>query len=129
MGLNTTHEAWDGPYSQFNEFRRLLCLAAGLKVGSEFWEGKHYEPGSEANLLCYRGDPLVLLLGHSDCDGELKWQGCNAIEIRLVELREPFMEAVRKSEPEHEAFWARKLDRLIAGCRRAFNQKQDIRFE
>ena len=29
MGLDTSHDAWHGPYSSFNELRRAICKAAG----------------------------------------------------------------------------------------------------
>ncbi len=76
MGLTTTHNCWDGSCTSFNDWRRCLCEAAGY--------------GDLDNYLGFGGDKawpesdiLIVLLNHSDCDGEIEWTDCIKLADRL----------------------------------------------
>jgi len=67
-------------YSGFNRFRRAIASAAGINLdsmygfnGSESWDK-------------FKDEPLVPLLNHSDCDGELTPEECAKVAPRLKEL-------------------------------------------
>jgi hypothetical protein len=79
MGLDTTHDCWHGAYSSFMDWRSKICEIAGYGyIGSR--------EGFGGKLPWPKDDPLSLLLAHSDCDGEIKWEDCQAIANRLKEL-------------------------------------------
>lgn len=103
MGLDTSHDAWHGPYSSFAEWRRAVAQAAGFPPltemrgfgGSLAWETS---PGDKR---------LIPLLHHSDCDGEISPANCADIAEALSGL-------VIENE------WLReKTAQFIDGCHRA----------
>ncbi len=51
MGLDTTHNAWHGPYGSFNEMRHQILKAHN---GADLWEYYGYKGKSEN----YKGTPL-----------------------------------------------------------------------
>lgn len=92
------------------------------------------------------GDPLKILLHHSDCDGRLRWWDCKPIGLRL-------MQVIRAADddwapPLHtdgtkagQPMWTRWQDgravydgmvaatkRAARGCVRAWSERQDITF-
>ena len=110
MGLDTSHDAWHGPYSSFMSWR--LWLAEQIGIPLELMEGFYYEDDSSNpfKLLDYKypkGDelemaalkrlrkklplkwssfkpnPLHILLNHSDCDGYINWRDCGKIANEL----------------------------------------------
>ena len=64
MGLDTSHNAWHGPYSSFNEFRDMLAKQIGINLND------YYGYGGTLDLMSIEHD-IQPLLNHSDCDGEL----------------------------------------------------------
>ena len=79
MGLdfNTCDAHW--AYSGFNRFRNRLALEIGIDLncmegfgGDRKWD----------NII----DPIIILLNHSDCDGEISWEDCKIVHLRLFEL-------------------------------------------
>ena len=70
-------------------------------------------------------NPLVELLYHSDCDGDLKWQNCNAIADGLEELL-PSLERADGDSPL--PFYAPKTRQWIKGLRIAAEQKENPEF-
>lgn len=81
MGLDVSHDAWHGAYSAFNRFRTKICQVAGLG-NLEDWEGF----GGTKKWPSVEKEPLVALLYHSDCDGEIPPEECVGIARRLREL-------------------------------------------
>lgn len=99
MGLDVSHGCWNAPYGAFSRFREELIKASGY-VGYEhdiddttwcMWyeELKPLEP----NMNHFQGiwdeypeDPLFVFLVHSDCDGFIKADICEAIADRLEEI-------------------------------------------
>lgn len=80
MGLDFSHGQAHFSYSGFDRFR--IKLARELSIELEEMEGY------KENGISWDGidDPIVLLLHHSDCDGELSPEACTLIAIRLREL-------------------------------------------
>ena len=83
MGLDTTHDCWHGPYSSFMRWREKLAAAAGLPPLREF-EGYTDIPKWKWSMLY--ADPLVALLNHSDCEGEIGVEYLLPLAARLEEL-------------------------------------------
>ena len=78
MGLDTTHDCWHGPYSMFSAWRTELAAAIGLSLNQmDGFGGDREWPDDE---------PLVLLLEHSDCDGEIAADKTELIADRLAEI-------------------------------------------
>lgn len=64
-------------YGGFAEFRKQLAAAIGIDLDTmEGFGGTNPWPTPEA-------EPLVHLLHHSDCDGELHWHQCDEMKSRL----------------------------------------------
>ncbi len=101
MGLDTTHDCWHGPYGAFNRWREQLAkridLPLPLMKGFCPWF-QAMVPSDGSNIIygfqkptrysplkwpSSTDEPLVLLLSHSDCDGDIRWQDAEAIANRL----------------------------------------------
>ena len=79
MGLDTSHDCWHGTYSAFGRWRRKVCEVAGYGNIDD-------RVGFNGTVPWPEGDPLVKLLDHSDCDGEIAADDCLGIADRLTEL-------------------------------------------
>lgn len=113
MGLDTSHNAFHGPYSQFNVWRHWLAEQIGIPL--ELMEGFYYDDayhnpfiilnskfpnGDELEMSglrrlqkklpllwdAFKPSPLHKLLYHSDCDGDISYKDCGAIAKVLKEL-------------------------------------------
>lgn len=73
----------------------------------------------------YQPDPLVILLHHSDSDGEIAWQDCLAIARRLEEIIDllPIEDA-----SGHIGNWEKKTQAFIDGLKLAYEQQENIVF-
>lgn len=140
MGLDTSHDCWHGPYSAFMRWRKMIAHAAGLPP-LELMEGFYMPPDNGLSCLyhgpqsgkdgwlndltrslplkwdCLKPSPLHLLLSHSDCDGNLRWQDCNAIADSLEAL-----------EVDWDDWLAVKTAAFIDGLRRAAKSKENVDF-
>lgn len=93
MGLDTTHNCWHGPYSQFKAFRDDLAKAAGmppLSLMSGFYKPNQVT-GEGADGLpiqweSLKPDPLHVLLNHSDYDGFISPADALPLARRLIAL-------------------------------------------
>lgn len=88
MGLDilTERRDWDEVHAQwsyrgFMDFRRRLAAAAGIHLDA--MEGFAPSGGRSWSEL---NDPIVTLLNHSDCDGEINWTEARALADRIREL-------------------------------------------
>lgn len=102
MGLDTTHDCWHGPYSQFmrwrqwlNHFimtergetdkvaRKISYMGATIEALEKAWADGHYQDQSI---------PINVLMNHSDCDGDIPAEICgplaDALERLLVQMPE-----------------------------------------
>ena len=82
MGLNFRAGDARWSYSGFNRFRTKLASQIGINLNAMegFKEGGGGMPWSKVE------DNIVLLLQHSDCDGELTVKECKRVWPRLEEL-------------------------------------------
>lgn len=78
MGLDTSHNAFHGPYSWFHDKRKQLANHLGFNLmemegfgGIKEWSGK---------------DDVEILLTHSDCDGIISSEDCGRLAKRLDEI-------------------------------------------
>jgi len=123
MGLDTTHDAWHGSYSTFNEWRWLVAAAAGFPPLSEM-EGH----GGTRSWDDAPGDRrLVPLLHHSDCDGELTPAECASIAAALEELVDRLPDYTEEDEP-FRSLWRDKVRAFVAGCREAAAAYESLEF-
>ena len=151
MGLDTSHDAWYGPYGSFREFRELVGRAAGLPYRVINKPG-HYDHGTftvDIDWDLYdienlqgrwhkkrpvwqrkgdiygvpKQDDVLYLIVHSDADGQLRNGYLPRLKARLEEL-EP-----RYNELAHGNIYAMgSLQRFIEGIDRAIETGEHITF-
>jgi hypothetical protein len=151
MGLDTTHDCWHGPYSQFMRWREELAVAAGLPplmlMEGFFQRGEYNDPFRDLaqewpdtaetyyralpiRWESLRPSPLHILLSHSDCDGKIEANDCEYIANSLEALL-PTMDA-GSPHPGHERGiydgMRAATERFIAGLRLAAAQGEDVEF-
>jgi hypothetical protein len=129
MGLDVTHGAFSGCYSTFGNFRKALAHAAGLPpldLTDGFFRGadkfdRNIKPDWYNDLPIMweslRDDPIITLLNHSDCDGEIALADLPALRDRLCELK-PLM-------PDD---WLDRVDQFVQGCDEAIEQGESLEF-
>ena len=101
MGLDTSHDAWEGSYSTFNEWRNLVARAAGFPPLKEM-----VGFGGERLWETTSGDKrLIPLLHHSDCDGDIPPEDCAAIADALEELLPRMPKYEDEGEFFHDLWW------------------------
>jgi len=98
MGLDFLQCDASWSYSGFNDFRRRLARDIGFDLNEMmgFSKGFHWQDGYAPGTRPWSeiDDPIVPLLNHSDCEGELSPQECAQVAPRLRELVTPW--------PEHD---------------------------
>lgn len=151
MGLNCTHEAWDGAYSAFGRWRDQVARAAGYAVWPVIYDDMKSQNGSgfgrdtvmidwghisEENIMGEwvetPSDPLIVLIAHSDCEGFIYREQ----QIPLAERLEGLIPALAEFENEqpgmgHIARWgglAGCAKRFAEGLRRAHSAREDLGF-
>lgn len=114
MGLDTSHDAWHGPYSSFNEFRGKLASKIGVNIKSLQGYG-----GDQP----FPKDDLSILLDHSDCDGEISPTDCAKLAIRLEEILTDIPE-------EKLVFWSlhKQTTQFIKGLKLAASKNEPLDF-
>jgi hypothetical protein len=93
MGLDTSHNAWHGPYSSFNRFRYWLAEKAGINLNEYLGYG-HASATKELTSIDHK---LMPLFNHSDCEGELTPLECKQIAEGIDEV----LKNISKEEIEH----------------------------
>lgn len=114
MGLDTSHNAYHGPYSSFMDFRKSLASHLGFNLldmegfgGSKKWDGK---------------DDVQILLSHSDCDGIITPDDCLRLSVRLDQILETL-------EPSDSWFSLYHFVKKFSdGCKLAYSRQEDIDF-
>lgn len=119
MGLDTTHDAWHGPYSSFMRWRTFIAKKAGLGNLRDY-EGY----GGQLPFSSIEQDGLRTLLSHSDCDGELTPDECKSISDDLMNLL-PLMNG---ADP-NEQYFKEKTETFINGCMAAYHLKETLYFQ
>lgn len=134
MGLDTSHDCWHGAYSSFSAFRETLARAAGYAVWIVAEDDRPHAYKRPVVMLDWghlgrpehlRGewdetpvDPLLVLIVHSDCDGEIRPAQQLALAARLEEL------APLVADEDCRLGWTAndvrvRAERFAAGLRRA----------
>lgn len=123
MGLNCSHDAFDGAYSAFHRFRCVVCVAAG-GVWDKNGRWEILEEIYNANA------GLVEFLNHSDCDGEISPEMCLKVADDLEKLL-PIIEANDDGSYGHIARaggFAAVTRKFIKGCREAAKLGEPLEF-
>lgn len=122
MGLDTSHDCWHGPYTAFHRWRCWIAREAGLPP-LELMDGFSHEgkPGIRWDRL--KPDPLLGLLNHSDCDGEIRWEDCELIADALDVVLD---NSNGRSPEDRDMIDATK--RFIAGLRAAAAARENVEF-
>lgn len=132
MGLNISHDCWDGSCSNFNRWRRKISEVAG------FGDMMEYEGFSQIHntnkymrvigIRVWPDEPLAWLLSHSDCDGSIPWIDCASIADDLETLL-PSLNRSDTTDFRGGIFSDREIaDRFITGLRLAHSLKEDVEF-
>ena len=119
MGLDVSHDCWNGSYSAFMRFRAELAKAAGLPPLKE-----HAGYSSIGGLQFDVDDPLTTLLDHSDSEGEIPWQKCEDLATRLEELALRLPEYDSGHCPDYRV----AALRFAEGLRDAFEAQENVEF-
>ncbi len=142
MGLDTTHDCWHGSYSAFLRWRDKLAEVAGYTFHKD--ELGRFVPdidwGNIQNIIGYdlngkwstipvrpdgTPDPLIILLAHSDCEGELQNEYLGAIANRLKELL-PKLEGLE--DGGHIGNYVDKTQKFIDGLQLAYKNNENVEF-
>jgi len=164
MGLDTSHDCFHGPYSQFTRWRCWLAEQIGFplmlmdgfcefsisKIDRDVDETLKLLPWTtggcaiRAVVNAARGvlpikwevltnDPVYILINHSDCDGEIRWEDCAEIAKRLTEIADKF----NGVDLEHKAPGVERgiydgmvpaTRRFATGLMRAYEEKKNVEF-
>lgn len=112
MGLNVSHDCWNGPYSAFNRWRVAIANYAGIDLPGMFGFG------GETPWEDLPADPLYILLNHSDCDGIIEWKHAKALANRLEELMPKIL----------DEYCRQKAVQFVQGLREAVALQEDVKF-
>jgi hypothetical protein len=146
MGLDTTHDAWHGPYGSFSRWRHAVAVAAGI-IGEDgrlypaMWDSEGVVPcpidwdfwDTQTN---YRGkwvkdpeDVIWVLLAHSDCDGHIKKRFLLPLADRLEGLLDKLSSDAYSKDMHYYWFSPRgKAEKFIAGLRLAASENKKVKF-
>ena len=119
MGLDTTHNAWHGPYSSFNEFRIRLANSIGIDLKE--YIGYSFKGTKDEALIDH---PLMPLFNHSDCDGELTPDECK----QIAEGLDMVLKASKLPSTVDEIWFAEKIVKFRDGCLLAYSKKEILEF-
>jgi hypothetical protein len=152
MGLDTTHDCWHGAYSAFNRWRDKLGEVAGytyhhdvhdLPEGTVMRSARKTPDIDWGNIERTIGrdlfgkwpampvrhdgtpDPLLVLLAHSDCEGEIQAEFCGPLADRLEELL-PLLGD--EDGGGHVGSYRGATEQFIAGLRSAVEQGESVDF-
>ena len=133
MGLDISFGAFNGAYSAFNTFRKIIAEATGGSFpphNDETLEPNMWYFGEGHNKKTHKG--LYELLSHSDCDGKINYAMCRHVAKELEQLL-PKIEEIAKTKPcfghiERDGGYVAVTKRFIEGCNQAIEQKKPLRF-
>lgn len=116
MGLDTSHNAWHGPYSSFGNFRKKLAAHIGINLDS--MEGFGGDGRWE-----FIEDDAKILLSHSDCDGDIQPDDCRKLAIRLRQI----LPTLPQEENSFLSMYA-QVETFAKGCELAASKNEILDF-
>lgn len=135
MGLDTSHDCWHGAYSAFTRWRHKLAEVAGYTF--EKCPKPHdymdqvaidWSVITDANLQGdweqTPSDPLLVLIAHSDCDGEI----LPAQALPLADRLEALLPLLEGDGGGHIGSYRAKTEQFIAGLRKAAAANEPVDF-
>lgn len=148
MGLDCSHDAWHGAYSAFMRWRTMLAEVAGLPpldlmegfytngaTGALYfgespagvWADKRERLSRQLPIKwdCLKPSALHELLFHSDCEGEIPADRCNAIADALEALL-PLLP--NGDGGGHIGSWRDKTAEFVTGLRAAAKANEPLEF-
>ena len=151
MGLNISHNTFDGAYSAFMRYRQKLAEVMGLPP-LDLMEGFYstdrnnplvllnyrYPNGDELDMSrlrrifkqmpikweCLKPNPLHELLYHSDCDGYINWKSCSKMADELEKL----LPMLDEDGGGHLGNLKETTEKFIKGLRLAHSNKEKLLF-
>jgi len=117
MGLNCTHGCWDGPYSSFNRFREWVAKQIGIDLDQMLGFKKDGGGIPWDNF----DHPIIPLLNHSDCGGELTVEECDSISKGAIMI-------LNDIPLDNKIEFATALIRFAKGCIDAANKNEPVEF-
>lgn len=142
MGLDVDYGAWEGSYSAFRRWRARLAIVAGyvaydpdiargnphfpVKIGTVGWAKLDADSRKMAGDWDEMpDDPLLILLAHYDCGGEIKAEHCGPLADRLEQLL-PYLHG---NGGGHIGTYRAKTQTFIDGLREAVADGEGVEFE
>ena len=139
MGLDTSFDAWNGPYSAFNRWRDTLAHVAGyplVEVAMDYAGNKRAAPNIDWESVTFDNlegdwtasgtpsDPLIILIAHYDCQGYILPEYCGILADRLEEL----LPAIEEDPFPTRDWMISKTEQFIKGLREAEELDQPVDF-
>lgn len=118
MGIDFSHGKACWSYSGFHRFRERLAREIGIDLNDMGGFARAGDIGFSWDRI---KDDIVLLLRHSDCDGELAWEECEKLIPRLKMLISDWLDV--DSAYDHEMAL-----RLIKGMQKCVESKKSLKF-
>lgn len=133
MGLDTSHDCWHGPYSQFMRWRQWLNLFITKERGESdpvakeiSYKGATREAIIEAweqEIYADQSVPINVLMAHSDCDGEIPADVAGPLADDLQRIADKFLPPRGSYDEMRPA-----TERFIAGLRLAASLNEPVEF-
>jgi len=151
MGLDISHDAWHGAYSAFMRWRQRIAIALDyppLELMEGFFQKDGYsDPIKDFAKLCphlaetyyeslpikwegLRPSPIIELLHHSDCEGEIDIELLRPIADALEELL-PRLEGMQVDDQPGGHLsdgYVEVTKRFIKGARAAASAQEPLEF-
>lgn len=125
MGLDTSHNAWHGPYSSFNNFRKWLAS----KINVDLNEYIGYMNPNATKEIESINHKIMPLLNHSDCEGDLTPAECLQIAEGIDEiLNNLSKDEIDHPENQHHFSNYNKAKQFRDGCLFAHSKNENIEF-
>lgn len=118
MGLDISHNCWNGPYSSFNRFRKSLAQQIGIDLNEYIGYGNE----GTKDLTSINHD-LMPLFNHSDCGGRFSMKSCKQIAKGLDNILLNFNNEIAADDNLKE-----KIIKFRNGCLDAISKNEIIIF-
>jgi len=143
MGLDTSHNCWHGAYSAFARFRQAIAKAVGIPLSlmegfyrPPEWAFEQLTPGAKFEIDkmlqslplswdLFKGDPILALLNHSDCQGDIPAEQCAPLAKRLREIA-PLLKG--QDGGGHLGDIEAKAIQFAEGCELAASRGENVEF-